>query len=251
MKRFFIFLVVVGIALAIGYFWWKTNSQKIISQQVIKIAQSFFTNPEAITVKNDAIKMTGLRSAEVAKLTIFGNNLMLKNGLQFAYAKVVLSHVGIIGPPFHLSKVSSGSYTVKVTDQAVTNYLHKRGGGIGGINVVPLSSMTVKFVKDLINPTILSGKATIPLINQSVPITAMGKLVPASSQGKVDMRISTVKVTSIGIKAKSIENALTVVNPIVDISNWPVICEVTSIRAEQGYVVVQGKIIGIEPSLIN
>jgi hypothetical protein len=145
------------------------------------LAKNFFLNPEHIKVQNDPIKLTGFNTARLPKMVITGNGLQLKDGPELAYTQLVLKNIDISGPPFHISKVGSGTYVVKATDTAVTQYLRARKGNIAGLNVVPLDTVTVNFKQSTKAAAVVTAQASVPIIRRKVPVIANGILVPSST----------------------------------------------------------------------
>ena len=251
MKRFFIFLVFLAVVAGIGYLWWQKNSTRIITAQVRTIAGSFFVNPENLSVENSAITIKGLREAAVSKLVISGNNLILRDGPTLSYAKLILNDVTIAWPPFHLSGVGKGAYLVKVSDVAVTKYLQKRGGNLAGVNLIPLNRVSVKFLSSSTDGTQVNVTVVDPLFKKQIPLTATGALVPSSSAlSQVDFRVHALHFEGFSIGAGSMRKALAVINPVIDLSHWPVECDVNSIKTGKDSAVVQGKITGVSSSLL-
>lgn len=252
MKRFAIVLLILAVAAGAGYIWWQRNATRIINAQVQQLGRRFFTNPENLTVENAPVRVMGLNTARVPRMVISGKDLVLRDGPTLAYAKLVLTDATVTGPPFRLSKLASGSFNVRVTDSAVTQYIHERGGSLGGVKLIPLDTVDVKFVPGAAAQTIVKAEAKVAKFNLRLPITANGVLVPASTAGQIDLRIEKVKVSerfSVGVKEA--KDALRVINPIVDFSSWPITTEFDSIKSGQGYIVVQGKFTGVERSLLH
>lgn len=252
MKRFLGFIIFCGILALVVYIWWQHNAVRIITAQVRQQGDKFFSNAENITIGPDnlSVKLVNLHSARIPKLIISGNQLQLRNGPELSSAKLVLNDVTVSGPPFHITSIGSGSYLVKVNDTAVTEYLHSRGGSVAGFKVVPLDSLSVKFLGGRAQTTEVNGAATLKALNIRVPVTASGRLVPSSDLGKVDLRIMNVKIERLSIGVKEVRDALGVINPVIDLSKWPVTTEVKSIQTTKGSATLRGTVTGMSKSLI-
>lgn len=243
MRRFLVFLFILGVALAGLYVWWQRNATRILTEQVRVLSADFFRNPHNLSVTNDPVKMIGLREARVPKLVISGKDLDLKNGLHLAAVRLVLRDVDVAGPPFGLSKVAAGDYTVVVTDDAVMDYLHRRAVSLlAGVVRIPLDSVTITFTKQ--SGTQLAAAMPLPF-GKPLPVTATGKLVASSKAGQVDFRVNPngVKIASAPIPLTQIADALEKINPVVDVSKWPIVSEVTPVTGD-GIVTLRGKVTG-------
>ena len=251
MKKFLVFILILAVAAGVGYYWWQQNSHRIITQQVRRLASRFFVNPQSLSVENSAVKMRGLRDAHVGRLVISGKELQLRDGPVLASARLVLTDLDVTGPPFHLTHVGGGNYEAQVSDAAVTEYLHARGGSMAGVKIVPLSTVTVKFLPGEEATARLSGEAVIPLIDKRVPVIADGTLVPAADAGRVDFNVSRVNVTGLSFPASALKKSFGIVNPLVDLSGWPVAVKVGSINTVTGMATVKGHITGAADSLLK
>lgn len=245
MKRFFTFLLVLAIALGGLYVWWQRNARQVLTNAVLSEARGFVLNADNLSVTNDPVAMTGLRSARVPKLVISGKELLLKKGPSLAYAKLVLHDVDVSGPPFALSGIKDGAFTVTVTDAAVTDYLRKNGVNIGSVVHIPLNTLSINFLRK--DETRLRGEAKLPF-NQKAMLTATGALQPAATPGKVDFHVTKIEIPfieKIPGAEQGIANALEKLNPVVDLTEWPVVCTVTKITSGKGSATLSGTIQGI------
>ncbi|HEY3379619.1 MAG TPA: hypothetical protein VGL77_19255 [Armatimonadota bacterium] len=250
MKRFLIFLIILALALGGGYIWWQRNAQRLMTAQVRQLARNFFVNPEKLVVETSPIRLRNFSEALVPKLVISGQQLALKKGPTLAYAKLILTDVTVSGPPFRMRHIGGGSYLLKVTDKEVTEYLHTRGGSLGGFKIIPLDSVSVHFLAGSDAATELTGEAVVPVINQRLPMKATGMLTPSSAVGKVDFQVKKVSIKNFSFDLKEVQNALTMINPVVDLSAWPIQCDVRSIHTQPGSATLQGHIIGVSRSLL-
>ncbi|MHB9026547.1 MAG: LmeA family phospholipid-binding protein [Armatimonadota bacterium] len=244
MRRFFIFLAVLAIALLGLFVWWQRNATRVITTAIHNQARNFFDNPRQLRVENKPIKLTGLRQARVPQLVISGTDLRVQGeGGKLAFVKLVLTDVDVSGPPFHFVGVGSGYYMVKVTDRDVTDYVRRRGIRIL-TGKIPTDTISVIFTKK--EGTTILGKYTLPIINKAVQIKAVGSLVPSSKLGQVDLRVRQVG----GVAAKQFTDAVTVLNPLIDVSSWPIEADIKSVTTTNGKVAITGRITGIRPSLL-
>ncbi|OPZ82878.1 MAG: hypothetical protein BWY76_02546 [bacterium ADurb.Bin429] len=81
-----------------------------------------------------------------------------------------------------------------------------------------------------------------PPIGKEVALTATGTLVPAATPGKVDFKVKQVNVPVIG---KQVATALEKLNPVVDLTEWPVVCTVNTITSGKGTATFAGTITSI------
>ena len=250
MKRFFIFLLILAIALGGLYVWWQLNAVRVIDAQVKELARGFVLNPENLTITTKPAKMIGLREARLPLLIISGKQLRLRSGGQLAYAKLLLKNVDVSGPPFHFSQVGGGNYTIVATDKDVTDYMRKRGVTLHGLSLIPLDTLKVGFSQA--SGTTVSGQAALnlPFIHQKIPMVASGELLPSSKVGQVDFRVKTVKLVGISLGVKQVTDALGVINPVVDVSEWPLESEIKSVKTGDGTVTLRAQITGVQPSLL-
>lgn len=248
MKKFLIFLVVLAAVAGGAYYWWQANAQRIIGDEVRRIAAGFFANPENLDVKTEKLRLTTLHSARVGQLVITGANLKLRKGGTLAQAKLVFTDLDVSGPPFHLSGVGGGYYQATMTDDAVTEYLHQRKLRIGGgLMQIPLDTLTVTFTRR--EGAVIKGQ--VSALGRAVPLSARGPLVESSKGNQIDLRIEKVtagKRFSLGIQP--IMDALDVLNPVVDLSEWPLQSDITTIKTDNGKVTVSGKITGVRQGFL-
>ncbi|HOS42560.1 MAG TPA: hypothetical protein PK794_02625, partial [Armatimonadota bacterium] len=221
------------------YVWWQRNARQVITRTVRERAAAFVLNPDHLTVENAPVQMIGLREARVPKLVIAGNELQLRDGPTLAAAKLVVYDLDVSGPPFNFSRLNAGNFTVTVTDTAVTDFLRKRGVNIASVVRIPLDTLSVTFPPS--GDVRLRGVVRLP-IGKEVALTATGALVPAATPGKVDFMVKQVNVPLVG---KQVAAALEKLNPIVDLTEWPVVCTVRTITSGKGTVTFTGAITGI------
>jgi hypothetical protein len=245
-KRFLIFVVVLGVALAGLYVWWQRNATQIITREIRAQASGFFTNSSALDVSNDPVKMTGLRTAHVPQVVVKGTDLRLREGGELASAKIVLKDIDVAGPPFRLSRVGDGYFVVTVTDDAVTDYIRERGVRVTAVARIPMDTVTVNFTKAA---TQLRGEVKVPLIRKQVPIIATGQLLPSSASGQVDFRVRNLQITKYSLNVKQLTEAIEHLNPVIDLSEWPVQTTVTKVQTGNGTVTITGRVHGIQRSL--
>jgi hypothetical protein len=239
MKRFLIFLAVLGIALGGLLFWWQRNARQVIAGVVRERAGAFVLNADNLTVTNDPVQMISFSEARVPKLVISGKELLLKDGPTLASAKLVIHDLKVAGPPFDFAGIKDGTFTVTVSDAAVTDFLRKRGVNFASVVHIPLDTLSVNFLKP--NETRLRGAVKLPLGKQ-VALTATGKLVTAATPGKIDFKVKQVNVP---IGGDQVAAALEKLNPVVDLTEWPVVCTVTKISSGKGAATISGTITGI------
>jgi len=239
-KRLGWFLVLLAVLVGGGYWWWQANASRIITAQVREMTRGFFVDAKQLTVSNTPIHLLGLRQARVPSLTISGQQLQLRNGPQIADAKLTLTDLDVVAPPVHCTHVGGGTFTATVSQGAVTDYLRKRG--------IPL---TVSFTQA--GGTKLAGEkeVTIPLLNTHlrIPFVAIGKLTAAKTNGQVNFHADHVTVAQAAITVKQVTDALELLNPVIDLSGWPLISEITPVTHD-GSVTLHGKITGVQPSLL-
>jgi len=248
MKRFLITLAVLAVVLGGVYLWWQMKATEIITAQVHSMARGMFVNGDALQVENKPVKMLGLRQARVPQLVITGKDLELRNGGKIASAKLVLQDLDVSGPPFHFSGVGSGYCMVTATDKDVTAYMQKRDIGLPGGK---LNILFVGFSKQ--NGALLKGEGVVKLPfvkEQHFPITATGNLVPSSKVGQVDFRVHDVKVDKLSIGVKQVTDAIGIVNPVIDISDWPLITDIKQVNTGNGTIQFKAQITGVRPSLL-
>ena len=237
MKRVLIFFFVLALALGGGYLWWQANATRIITAQVQQLARGFFVDAAELTVHNDPIKIVGLTQARVPKLTISGQHLHVRNGPEITAAKLTLTDLDVTGPPIHCTGVGEGAFTVTVSQEAATKELNKRG--------IPIP-LSVTFSRK--EGTKLAGEkeVIIPLVNTHlrIPFVATGKQVAASKNGQVDFRVDRVTVAQAAITIKQVTDALAVINPVIDVSDWPFVTDITPVT-NNGSVTLHGKITGV------
>jgi hypothetical protein len=247
MRRFFIFLAVLAIALLGLYVWWQRNATRVITAAIQSQARGFFDNPQQLKVENDPVRLIGLRQARVPKLVISGQDLRVKGkGGKLAYAKLVLKDIDVSGPPFHFVGVGAGGYySVTVTDRDVTDYLRTRGIHIPipipGVKI-PTDTLSVVFTKK--QGTTILGEYRVPILNKLMQVKVIGSLVPSSKVGQVDLRVRNIA----GIETRT--DALSVLNPIIDVSAWPIDADIKRVVTTNGKVTINGSITGIRPSLL-
>lgn len=237
MKRFLIFLAVLAVAVLGLYVWWQRNARQVLTQVVRARAREFVLNADNLTVKNDPIVMTGLRTARIPKLVITGKDLRLKKGPTLAYASIVVHDLTVSGPPFDFAGLKSGEFTVRVGDDAVTDYLRKNGINIASVVHIPLDTLSISFLKQ--DETTLRGVVKLPF-GKEAALIATGTLQPAATPGQVDFKVSQVNVPIFGIG-----QVLEKLNPVVNLTEWPVVCTVTKISTGKGYATLSGTIQGI------
>jgi hypothetical protein len=241
MKGCLTVFIILVIAAGIGYFWWQGNAQRMIAAEVKRQGRHFFTNTEALVVKNDPIQLIDLRRAKVPKLVITGEDLRLRAGIDVKSAKLVLTNVVISGPPFNISSVGGGSYTVTVEDRAVTDYLTKRGTSLR-VGMASLNGVTVHFGDGRANNRLVA-EVEVPILGKR-EVTAVGYPVPSSKIGQIDFRVTDVNVVGWKIGAKPVTDALNLLNPVVDVSDWPLVSDFTSVTTRKGSVAIKAEIMG-------
>ena len=81
LKRLFVFLVVLAIAVGGLWIWWQLNARRVLTEQVQRISKSFVTNPENLKVEiPEPVTMVGRNRAKVPELVITGQNLLMDGG---------------------------------------------------------------------------------------------------------------------------------------------------------------------------
>lgn len=248
MKRFFVFLAVLAVALLVLYIWWQVKATEVITAQVKSMAHGFFSNSGDLHVELDQkmpVKMVGLREARVPKLVIYGTNLVTREGMKIASARVALKDLDVAGPPFHFTNVASGYYSVTVTDKAVTDYLRKRGIALGSIAKIPLDTLNVSFSQK--DGTMLRGDAVVNLaiVKKHVPLVVQGKLVPSSKVGQVDFQVRSVQLLGWSVGEKHVTDSLGALNPVIDMSDWPLMSDIKLVSTGNGTVKFNGKVTGV------
>ncbi len=239
MKGCLRFLVVLAVLAGIGYFWWQSNAQRMIEAEVKRQGKHFFVNTDALQVKNDPVTLLDLRRAKVPKLVISGEDLQLRAGLMLKSVKLVLTDVVVSGPPFNISHVGGGYYTATVTDGAVTEFVRKR---IGSLPIAgrALNDLTVHFGEGRAHNTVV-GAWDVPLLGKR-DVIANGYPVPAGQIGKIDFRVTDVSVAGLKMDAKPVVDALNLLNPVVDVSEWPLDSDFKSVTTHPGTVTVKAEI---------
>ncbi len=240
MKRFFGFLLICAIGLGVLYYWWQHHATAVIQSEVQRIAHGFFTNPEALTVTNDPVRMVGLRAARVPKLVIAGKALELHDGPTLDRAKLVLKDVEVSGPPFHLTRIGSGYYVLQVSGEALTDFLHQRGGRLGSVVRVPLDTLDITFSRKA--GAIVSGEMLV--LGHHLPLRASGPLVTTDKPGVVNFRPVRFQASKYTAEIPQADKLLGFLNPVLDLSAWPMVSHIVAIDHHDGYVVLRGKITG-------
>lgn len=115
---------------------------------------------------------------------------------------------------------------------------------MAGFKAVPLDTLSVRFLDAPGAVAQLKGEATIPIIQKQVPFSVSGNLVTTSSDpGQIDFRPQ-------GVSIKKIRDSLRIVNPMVDLSGWPVNIRVESIKTAAGIATIRGVVTGANDSLL-
>lgn len=248
MKKFLVVLLVIAIALGGAYFWWQKNASRLITSQVQAMTKHFFVNSEVLTVSPDnlAIKMRDLHTAVIPQVVIAGNDVEMRKGPRLSSVKLDMRNLEVTTPPFRLSKIEKGWFVASVTDQELTAYLKKRGGSIAGISVVPLDSLNVSFVNAQFN-TVVNANAKLRPGVLEIPLIAHGILLPAGQVGEMNKinfdikKMDGVPNIAIDLVAKSIA----IINPVFNMSDWPVKINIEKITVVKGLVTVRGTITGV------
>lgn len=252
MKRFFIFLVVLAVALGGLYLWWQLRAKDIITGEVRRLSLSLVQNPAHLTVDiPKPVQMTELNRATVPQLLISGKDLRLKDGPDIAQAKLVLKGVQVSGPPFHFTGLTEGYYAVTVRDKAVTDYLRRRGVKFPAVAKIPLDTILVTFSKP--QGVILQGDLMLPFTSARVPLNVRGKLVPSSSDGEIDFKVAPSGIAVKGYKLpnlKAISDSLGLLNPMVTVAEWPFLADVSRITTDNGTVTIRGSVTGVQMRML-
>lgn len=248
MKKLLMVLVVLSIILGGAYLWWQRNASRLITTQVQAMAKQFFVNPEALTIspENMNVKMRGLQTAVIPQVVIEGKNVEMRKGPRLASVKVDMRNLEVTTPPFRLSKIEKGWFVASITDEELTAYLHKRGGSIAGLSVVPLNSISVSFVDAPLNTLVRANAKLRPGVLE-IPLIARGVLVPTGQAGamnKIDYQIKKIdNVPKAAIDLVS--DSLGVINPVYNMSDWPVETNIEKITISKGLLVVRGTVKGV------
>lgn len=252
MKKLLVVLLVIAIILGVGYFWWQKNASRMITAQVQTMAKQFFVNPEALTVspENMAVKMRGLKTAVIPQVVIEGKNVQMRKGPMLASVKLDMRNLEVTTPPFRLAKIEKGWFVASITEGELTSYLHKRGGSIAGISIIPLDSIYVSFVDAPLN-TVVSAKAKLRPGVLEIPITARGVLLPSGQAGtmdKIDFKIKKIDgVPNMAID--TVSKSLGIINPVYNLSNWPIETNIEKITVTKGMLTVRGTVNGVTNQL--
>lgn len=248
MKKLLVVLLIIAIALGGAYFWWQRNASRLITTQVQAMAKNFFVNPEVLTISPEklAVKMRGLQTAVIPQVVIEGKDVQMRKGPRLASVKLDMRNLEVTTPPFRLSKIERGWFVASITDEELTAYLHKRGGSIAGLSVIPLDSINVSFVDASLN-TVAQAKAKLRPGVLEIPLTARGVLVAsgqAGSMNKIDFQIKKIDGVpnmAIDLVAKS----LAVINPVFNMSDWPIETNIEKITITKGMLTVRGTVKGV------
>jgi len=247
MKRLFTFLIVLAVALGGLYLWWQVKAVQMINDGVKTSCRNLVTNPDLLEISvPKPVKITGIGRATVPQIVIKGQNLTLRNGPDLASAKIVLNDLAVAGPPFHFSGIGDGYYKLSVTDDAATAYLQKRGMKVAGLRI-PLETLKVTFAGKGI--AVIDGEigVKVPLLGEKrFPLTASGKLMPSNFNGQVNYKLSTFTVDKLPLNFRNqVEGALSVVNPVINFSDWPFESDISNITVDAGKATVAGRITGV------
>ena len=249
MKSCLTFLIIVALGVGGLYIWWQMNATRVLDAQVKTLAENLFSPRTTCASKSKPMKLVGLGQARVPQLLISGTDLRLRNGGRIASAKLVLKNLEVTGPPFHFSGVGGGYYAITATDKDVTAYLHKRGISLHGLATIPLDSLTITFSRR--NGTTMRGLTTVdlPFLHKKISMAANGDLVPASKNDQLDFRVKSVKLADWQVGEKHISDSLGALNPVLDLSDWPLVSEIKSVKTGDGIVVFRGQDYRYSPQL--
>lgn len=242
-RRLFTFLIVLVLAVGGLYIWWQVKARGVITAAVQEQSCALVANPANLQVDMPKpVTLIGLGHAMIPALTIKGKDLVLKDGPAIKQMKITLQEVEVSGPPFHFAGVSKGYYTFTVQDSAVTAYLRKRGVKIGGFGTkIPLDTLTVTFSKA--QSTVLNGEVILPIFGH-VPLTARGQLIPSSRNGEIDFKVhgNDVSFARQNIGVGPVLNALSQLNPVVTVAEWPFLGDIDGIATTNGAVTIHGHV---------
>ena len=242
LTRLFIFLIVLAVAIGGLLLWWQANAARVITETVHERARNLVVNPENLTVDlPKAVQMVSLRQALVPTILISGKNLELHEGPTVADATIKLEDISVAGPPFGFKGLTNGTYALTFKDTDVTTYLRKRGVKFAAVAKMPLDTLTVKFASTGVH---LTGEWNAPLVGR-IPLSAKGTLVPSSRNGEIDLKIASskdVKLSRYAIGVEPVVKALSNLNPVVSVSEWPFMANVTKITFGNGTITIYGTV---------
>ena len=254
MRKLLIFILILAVLCGAGYYWWQQNAQRLITERVHAMAGQFFSNPEALTIGPDnlTVKMKGLKAAQVPQLVISGKDVQMRNGPLLASAKFDLRNIDISGPPFRMTNIERGWFVASVNDTEVTNYLRQRKGSIAGVAVIPLNTVTVIFKDEVQHNTTLRAEATLPTSSIAIPLTARGVLTPAGQTGRMQqVEFQVKKFDGVPAIATSlVGRSLSLINPVFDLSKWPLETNIEKVVIEDGRATIRGTINGVKDQFL-
>ena len=246
MKKLLIFLAIILILAIVAYVWWIHNAERIVTGRVQQIAQEFFVNTDNIKAEHNKISITSWKSATVGSFTISGENLELKGGGRVKNANIVLKDIQLSMPPVRLIGIGSGTYDIELTAEDINSYLRAKKGVTLLDGMIPVSS--IRFTSSTTESQ-FSGVVEIPFISK-VPWTVTGKLDKNSSEKGINFVPQKVNISKINISGSGIMKAVSAINPIIDISSWPVDMNIKKITPTKTGVKLNGELLNFKDGVL-
>jgi hypothetical protein len=222
---------------------------------VRRLAAGFFEDagPDTLAIEHSGVKPLGLQKARVAKLTVRNiedRELALRDGPRLREATLTLKDVEVTGPPFRYSGIGGGSFRIRMTESAVTEYLVRRGIKISVGNIaVPLKGLKVSFLDK--GQARLSAGISVPIAG-TVTAAATGRLVASTvTPGSIDFVVDPKDVKVVGnsqlgaMIAKPVSDGIQRLNPLVTTEDWPVTVDKVKVETRAGFVTISGDITGV------
>ena len=218
MKKLLIILIILCVIGVVLYFWWMKNAERIVTSRVQELAQEFFVNTENIVASHEDITILSWNKATVGKLKIGGENLELKGGGRIKNTNIILEGIHFSMPPARITGIDSGTYMLDISTEDINSYLRSKKGVTLLDGMVPVSS--IRFAP---SPTVaqFSGVVEIPFISK-VPWTVTGKIDKSSDEKGIDFIPEKANISKVSLSGNVLMKAVSAINPVVDVSSWPV-----------------------------
>ena len=247
MKKLLIIIGLLVIIVIAGFVWWTKNSERLITDKIQETAGEFFVNTENIEISYNKISIKNWSTAFIDNITISGTNLELKGGGRVKNANIILNGVHISMPPVRLTDIDSGEYLISLSTDDINSYLRAKKGVTLLDGMIPVSS--IRFAPGTKN-SIFSGVVEVPIISTKIPWKVNGNIVKSENGEGIDFVPKSADISKVKISATVLMKAIANINPIVDVSSWPVDMNIQKITPSESGIEFSGKLINFKDGML-
>ena len=246
MKKLLIILIILCLIGVAVYFWWMKNAERIVTARVQDLAQEFFVNTENIVASHEDITILSWNRAIVGKLNISGENLELKGGGRIKNTSIILEGIQFSMPPARITGIDSGTYLLDLSTEDINSYLRSKKGATLLDGMIPVSSIRFSPSPSV---TQFSGVVEIPFISK-VPWTVTGQLNKSSDEKGIDFLPEKANISKVSFSGNVLMKAVSAINPVVDISSWPVDMTIRKITATKEGIKFNGDLLRFKDGVL-